>query len=138
MFHLQRLRCRDRSRQCITQQRLNGVWIFALTLVPFTTAWVGKAPDASWPEFLYGLNLFLWSAAFQWLDYQIRKDNPGAERDETTRLPVRIFMYGVYLLCMVLAFVKPVLCIYLVGISTVLMFIWTFIKGKKRKEMKNE
>ena len=114
---------------------VNGVWIFVLTLVPFTTAWVGKAPDASWPEFLYGCNLFLWSASFQWLDYQIRKDNPGAERDGTTRLPMRVFMYAVYLLCMVLAFVKPSLCIYLVGVSTILMFIWTFIRGKKRERI---
>lgn len=25
----------------------NGIWIFFLTLVPFTTGWVGPAPDAN-------------------------------------------------------------------------------------------
>ena len=112
---------------------VNGVWIFALTLVPFTTAWVGKAPDATWPEFLYSLNLLMWSVAFQWLDYQIRKDNPGAERDNTTRVPMRLFMYGLYVLCMILAFVKPALSINLIGISTVLLFFWTFVKVKKKR-----
>ena len=69
---------------------INGIWIFMLTLVPFTTAWVGSAMDEVAPEFLYPLNLILWSAAFQWLDYQIRKDNPGAERDSSTKLPTRL------------------------------------------------
>jgi len=110
---------------------VNGVWIFVLTLVPFTTAWVGSAPYAFLPEFLYALNLLLWSAAFQWLDYQIRQDNPGAERDSSTTFKSRLMMYGGYALCMVLSFVKPELSIYVIGISTVVLFIWTFAGGKR-------
>lgn len=110
---------------------VNGIWIFMLTLVPFTTAWVGSAPDAFLPEFLYPLNLLLWSAAFQWLDYQIRKDNPGVPRDTTTALPIRALMYGGYALCMVVAFIKPILSIYVIGASTVVMFVWVFVKGNR-------
>lgn len=110
---------------------VNGIWIFMLTLVPFTTAWVGSAPDALVPELMYPFNLLLWSISFQWLDYQIRKDNPGVHRDHSTALPVRIVMYGGYILCMALAFVKPVLSIYMIGISTVILFVWTFLNRKQ-------
>ena len=68
------------------------------TLVPFTTGWVGSSPDAVMPEAVYALDLLLWSAAFHWLDYQIRKDNPGAERDSSTRGFDRIVIYGGLLL----------------------------------------
>ena len=108
---------------------VNGIWIFLLTLVPFTTAWVGDAPDATVPEFLYSLNLLLWSIAFQWLDLQIRKENPGVPRDRATALPVRVIMYGGYILCIILAFIRPILSIYVIGISTVTMLIWFFTKG---------
>ena len=105
---------------------INGLWIFLLTLVPFTTAWVGSAPDAFVPELLYPLNLLLWSAAFQWLDWQIRKDNPGVPRDRSTRLPYRLAMYGGYVLCMVIASIKPVLSMYFIGAVTVLLGIRLF------------
>lgn len=118
---------------------VNGVWIFMLTLVPFTTAWVGSAPDAFLPEFLYPLNMLLWSGAFQWLDFQIRRDNPGVERDATTKFSVRVILYAGYILGMVLAFVKPVLSLYVIGILAVISFIVTFrgakesAKGKEKK-----
>ena len=110
----------------------NGVWIFMLTLVPFTTAWVGKSPDAFLPEFFYPMNLLMWSGTFHWLDYLIRKDNPGVERDASTRLPVRLLMYGGYTLCMVLAFIKPILSTRVLGILTMVMFVWTFFGIRKR------
>ena len=110
---------------------VNGVWIFMLTLVPFTTAWVGSAPVAFLPEFLYPLNMLLWSGAFQWLDYQIRLDNPGVERDVTTRFSVRVILYGGYVLSMVAAFVKPILSIYIIGILMIVSFVVTFWGNKK-------
>jgi len=109
---------------------INGVWIFMLTLFPFTTAWVGSAPNAAVPEFIYSLNLLLWSMAFHWLDYQIRKDNPGATRDSTTTWSVRFVMYGIYMLCMSLAFVHPILNTYVLGVFTITMLIWFFTKEK--------
>lgn len=110
---------------------VNGVWIFVLTLVPFTTAWVGSDPYDVLPEFLYPLNLFLWSAAFQWLDHEIVKDNPGTEKDSSTELLTKVIMYGGYILCMILALIKPVLSIYVIGLSTVGMFIWIFAGDRR-------
>ena len=110
---------------------VNGVWIFMLTLVPFTTAWVGSAPEALLPELLYPLNLLLWSGAFQWLVHRVWADNPGAERDASVRTPIRALMYGGYVLAMALAFVKPVLSIYVVGVLMLACFVYTFVSNKK-------
>ena len=105
---------------------INGLWIFFLTLVPFTTGWVGSAPDAAMPEFVYPLNLFLWSGAFHLLDRQILKDNPEAEKDSSTRLFDRIFMYGGYVLCMILAFIYPALSLYIIGAVSIVMIVRIF------------
>lgn len=112
---------------------INGVWIFVLTLVPFTTSWVGASPYDFLPEFLYPLNLLLWSAAFQWLDHQIVEDNPGASKDASTELITRILMYGGYMICMILAFIRPVMSIYVIGISTAALFIRVFADSRKDK-----
>lgn len=105
---------------------INGLWIFFLTLVPFTTGWVGSAPDAAMPEFVYPLNLLLWSGAFHLLDRQILKDNPEAEKDSSTRLFDRVFMYGGYVLCMVLAFIYPPLSLYIIGAVSIVMIVRIF------------
>lgn len=109
----------------------NGAWLFMLTLVPFTTSWVGSAPDAVVPEFLYPLNLLLWSITFHWLDYRIRKDNPDAERDWSTSLSVRMLMYGGFGICMIIAFIKPVLSVYILGLATLILLVLTFIIRKR-------
>ena len=112
---------------------INGLWVFILTLVPFTTAWVGNSPDALLPELLYPLNLLFWSMSFHWLDHQMRKDNPGLAQNRDNMLPARVFMYVCYLLCMLLAFVKPILSIYLIGSSTVAVFIRIFFFESKKR-----
>ena len=111
---------------------INGIWVFMLTLVPFSSAWVGTAPDAFLPEFLYPLNLLLWSMAFHWLDHQIRKDNPELSEDRANLFHTRIIMYCCYLLCMILAYIKPVWSIYLICTSSVVLFIPVFVIGNKR------
>ena len=110
---------------------VNGVWIFMLTLVPFNTAWVGSSPNALLPEFIYPLNMLLWSASFQWLDYQIMKDNPGKVNKELTKFRYSLIIYGGHVICMALAFVKPILSMYVVGFLTFVMLIWTFVGHKK-------
>ena len=110
---------------------VNGIWLFLLTIVPFTTAWVGSAPYSFLPEFLYPLNLLLWSAAFQLLDYEIRRDNPEMPKDVSSNRRARFFLYIVCFACMILAFLQPVFSIRLVGISTLIMFVRFFLPGKK-------
>lgn len=102
--------------------------------MPFTTAWVGSAPNETVPEFLYSFNLLLWSAAFQWLDYQIRKDNPGVPRDPTMYWPVRVVMYGGYIFCIIMAFVYPIFSLYTLGIFIIILLVWLFRKENKNLE----
>ena len=89
------------------------------------------APDAFLPEFLYPLNLLLWSGSFHWLDHQIRKDNPEAERDASTGFPIRAVMYAGFILSMGLAFVKPILSIYVIVFLMITCFVFAFISSKK-------
>lgn len=117
---------------------INGIWIFFLTMVPFTTGWVGSSPDAMLPEVIYAANLLLWSAAFHLLDYQIRKDNPGTERDSSTRPVDRAIMYIGYSVCIILAFVYSRYSMYLIGIISVVMIIRMFIYKGKRKKTTNK
>ena len=110
---------------------VNGIWVFFLTLVPFSTEWVGNAPYDTMPEFAYPFNLLLWSAAFQWLEHQVHKDNPEMGDEGKMTLKVRILMYAGFIVCMVMAFIKPVISMYLIGISTVVLFILIFTERKR-------
>lgn len=78
------------------------------------------------PEFVYPLNLLLWSGAFHLLDRQILRDNPEATRDSSTRLFDRVFMYGGYVLCMALAFIYPPLSLYIIGAVSIVMIVRIF------------
>ena len=57
-------------------------------------------------------------------------DTKRTERDTSTSLPMRGFLYGGYLFCMSVSFIKLVLSIYLIGISMLIMFVWTFTKAE--------
>lgn len=112
---------------------INGLWVFFLTMVPFTTGWVGSSPDAMLPEVIYAANLLLWSAAFHLLDHQILKDNPDAERDSSTMLFDRAVMYGGYTVGILLAFIYSQFSLYVIGIISVIMIIRMFVKKEKHK-----
>ncbi len=111
---------------------VNGVWIFFLTLVPFTTVWFGSEPRYTAPAFTYALNLLLWSLSFHLLDYQMRKDNPEIKRDVTMRMFDRIWIYGGYILSLTLAFRYPRIIIVIIAISTIVLGVRVFL-AKDRK-----
>lgn len=110
---------------------INGVWIFFLTMVPFSTGWVGSSPDAVLPEVIYAANLLLWSAAFHLLDRQILRDNPGAEKDSSTKLFDRSVMYGGYTVCIILSFFYSRFSLYVIGVISVIMIIRMFTFKRK-------
>lgn len=110
---------------------INGLWLFFLNLVPFVTGWVGSAPDANVPEFLYPLDMFLWSLCFQLMDRQIVRDNPGAERADSTGFTDRVIMYGGYIVCMALAYIAPRWSMRGVGILTLIILFRTMRSNRK-------
>jgi uncharacterized membrane protein len=56
----------------------NNHLLFWLSLVPFTTAWMGENHFATWPTVLYGLNLMMAAAAYDLMVRVIHKSNPDA------------------------------------------------------------
>ena len=75
--------------------------------------------------------LLLWSLAFQWLDYQIRKDNPGTAKEPSNRFAFRLFMYVIFGICIILSFIRPPFSLYLIWGSTIVMLIWTFFSKRQ-------
>lgn len=112
---------------------VNGVWLFFLTLVPFTTAWVGASPGETVPALLYTIDLALWAACSQWLDHAICTDNPGAERDASNRLLERAVIYGGYAVCAVLSFVFPWAVVPLMGVAELVLAIRLFASEGRAK-----
>lgn len=113
----------------------NGIWLFFLTLVPFTTGWVGSAPDAHAPELLYPLNLLLWSLSFHLMNSQIEKDNPGLQTFKKVITLNRIIMYVGYAISIILSFVLPVWSMRTVGIITIIIVARLFVSKKSDDEL---
>ena len=67
----------------------NGLWLFFITLIPFTTALVENAPDETLTEVIYIVSLLLWVSSFQILDITITKVNPDAPEDEVRDIKAR-------------------------------------------------
>ena len=113
----------------------NGIWLFFLTLVPFTTGWIGSAADATVPAFLYPLNLLLWSLSFNLLSYQIGKDNPKIKAFTKRITWNRIIMYVGYTISIILSFFLPVWSMRTVGIVTVIIVVRLFVSKKSDEEL---
>ncbi len=114
----------------------NGLWIFLLTLAPFTTAWVGKNPSSTWPEFLYALNLLLWTLSFGIMMRVARKDNPKIVYGSFRKVTSTILCF-LYFCCMILSFFYPAVCIYIIGIVTTINFSWNTYRGIKTRELES-
>jgi len=57
----------------------NNHLLFWLSLVPFSTGWMGENHFATWPTVLYGINLLMAGAAYDLMVRAIRRANPGDE-----------------------------------------------------------
>lgn len=95
---------------------LNGLWLFLLTLVPVSTAWVGRNADETLPEICYLTVLLLWAIAFQLMDRSILKDNPGTAGDHTNQPAFRWWLYGGSGLGIAVAFFWPLGALLIVGL----------------------
>lgn len=53
-----------------------GLWIFAMSLFPWSTAYVGAEPNEILPELLYLIVIFLWSASYNLTEHELIRENP--------------------------------------------------------------
>ena len=53
---------------------LNGLFLFTLSVLPFSTGWVGRFPMSAAPEVTYGISFVISNLAFRWLSSNIHAE----------------------------------------------------------------
>lgn len=109
---------------------INGIWLFFQTLVPFGTGMIGRFPQSSLAAITYIMPIFAWTLTFQFLDWSIVKDNPGAEKDEVRYPLARTILFGSYLLAFIIAFIKPSFVLLIMLLSMIFLVV-QLIMGKQ-------
>lgn len=78
--------------------------LFWLSLLPFTTGWMGENHFARWPTILYGINLTLCALAYRWLEGRLICAEKGegvlaqaVGRDRKGWLSVLLYLLGIAL-----------------------------------------
>lgn len=112
---------------------INGLWILALTLVPFTTSLVGNQPNNTLSEVLYACVLLFWEIIDHVMDRQIVKENEHLKREKRNTLQVSIPMYTGFSIAIIFAFIKPILCLVIILWILLMLTIHFF---HQRKELK--
>jgi uncharacterized membrane protein len=109
--------------------------LFWLSLVPFTTAWMGENHFSQWPVMLYGFNLMMAGIAYYFLAHRLvkihGKDSAFSKalgNDWKGKASV-----GIYALAILLCFIHPMIAF---SLYVVVAAIW-FIPDKRfEKELK--
>lgn len=117
---------------------VNGIWLLFLTLVPFTTAWVGKAGKSTAPQILYSLNMLLWVLTYYWLEYLVKKDNPGVSWDDLPRSADRMILSGGLVICFALSFLLLGSVVPLTGMIVVILIVRSFKAAGKKRQSRQE
>ena len=104
----------------------NMVWLFIISLIPFTTAWVGKYPTSWAPISVYFADMALASISFHILYVLILH-----EKGEKIKLGLRnIVSLVVYTLAAGLGGFCPIAAFIIVAIVS----LWWIFPPKKKKE----
>lgn len=109
----------------------NIIWMFVMSLIPFTTAWAGKYPTSRTPLAVYFAVLTLASIMFHILFYFILKEN-GQEFKFTPRSVVSLLTYAGA------AFFGGKYPVITYIVVTLVSIWWIFPAKKRWKEMKQE
>ena len=110
---------------------LNGIWILFITLIPFTTGWVGRDMMEILPEFLYGLDMLLCRVSFDIMYRNIRKDNPGRFTNVWDNKHFSAITYVLQIVCLALTLVFPPAALIFAAITTIFSIINVFKTGKE-------
>ncbi len=97
--------------------------LFWLSLVPFTTGWVGENEFAKWPAFLYAFNLFMAGVAYTILALRIKAvegENSAIARALGKDWKGKASLVG-YIAAMIMAHWQPVLAM-LITVAVALMW----------------
>ena len=93
---------------------LNGIWVFLLTLIPFTTAWIGDCLYEPLTQFTYAILILLFTVSFHMLDLQAIRENPNLKLEFINEKRIRIFNYISLIIAIVVSLFLPILCILII------------------------
>lgn len=103
--------------------------LFWISLIPVTTAWVGKNPTDPLPTAVYGMTFFL--SAFAWQILQrtiIRSQGPNSKLAQAIEGDFKgKISFALYALAVFLAFVRP----WLSQAIYVLVAVWWFVPDRR-------
>ncbi len=92
--------------------------LFWVSLIPFTTAWMGESHFAPWPVFIYSLNAFLATSSYALLTWTAVWDHGPQSRmaKAVGKNGKSILTIAVYLAAMATALFSPMLaCVFLIA-----------------------
>lgn len=96
--------------------------LFWLSLIPFTTAWMGEHHDKTWPVITYTFVLLMAGVAYYFLVKSLVKDNHELKdalgSDWKEKISVIIYSLGI-----VLGFYQPLISLVLVALVAAIWFI---------------
>jgi uncharacterized membrane protein len=92
----------------------NLVLLFALSLVPFATAYAGETQFAKFPTAVYALVMLLPALTWNPLHAAIARINPGESDVTRTAMRRGMFALGLYVAAVPLAFVHPAISLVLI------------------------
>ncbi|GAK31384.1 putative membrane protein [Weissella oryzae SG25] len=80
---------------------LNNLWLFTMSLLPVSTAWVGRFVDKAIPEWFYFFTVFIWTLAYIWLTLAIvadLKQTNQAKAQKVLNMPAIKFLSSWYVM----------------------------------------
>lgn len=105
----------------------NCVWLFLMSLIPVSTAWISRFPTSQTAAYFYFILYELWGQSFALLLTILIKDNP----EQATLLRKAepkdrvIFEACSLIIGLILIFFIPFLCFLVLGISILVWIIFT-------------
>lgn len=102
---------------------LNLLILFALTLVPFATAYMGDNRAAPFPTAVYAFVMLLPAITFDWLHRAIVRINPGEAKITRKAMVKGWIALTLYIAAIPLAYVSPELTLALILTVAIMYFV---------------
>lgn len=100
---------------------VNNIWLFSMSIIPVSTAWVGRFVSDRTPEYFYFFIFAVWTVTYVWLSYTIMMEIKKIDEVKADKIRQMIiyqvltnkwFLLGVVLMLIVAYFVPWVILIF--------------------------
>lgn len=112
---------------------INNLWLLTMSLVPVSTAWVGRFLNEPIPELFYLLIFFLWSLAYLWLSRAIAEVMDAVDPEKAAKIrempPYRYMASWRFVIVNIvmagMIFIFPPSCVFLTLLELIYMAFHT-------------